>query len=126
MVEEPARAAGREEEIRQIPSLFQRAAAGAGGPRRHRRRRVEQLWVLPGSLTWNLRDIAVKGHLPRSETKRVKKIFDQGFSGLAKVMVVHHNVLDGGTGRMGLARWRSAHKAARYRSGCDSLRARPL
>jgi 3',5'-cyclic AMP phosphodiesterase CpdA len=63
-----------------------------------------------GSLTWNVRDIAVKGHLPRSETKRVKKIFDQAPPGLAKVMVVHHNVLEGGTGRMGLTRWQSAHK----------------
>jgi 3',5'-cyclic AMP phosphodiesterase CpdA len=63
-----------------------------------------------GSLTWNLRDIAVKGHLPRSETKRVKKIFEQAPAGLAKVMVVHHNVMAGGTGRMGLARWKSAHK----------------
>ena len=63
-----------------------------------------------GSLTWNVRDIAVKGHLPRSETTRIKKIFEQAAPGLAKVMVVHHNVLAGGTGRMGLARWRSAHK----------------
>jgi 3',5'-cyclic AMP phosphodiesterase CpdA len=66
--------------------------------------------VAVGSLTWNLRDLAVKGHLPRSETRRVKKIFDGAPPGLAKVMVVHHNVLAGGTGRMGLARWRSAHK----------------
>ncbi len=63
-----------------------------------------------GSLTWNVRDIAVKGHLPRSETKRIKKLFEQAPPGLAKVMVVHHNVLAGGTGRMGLARWRAAHK----------------
>jgi 3',5'-cyclic AMP phosphodiesterase CpdA len=63
-----------------------------------------------GSLTWNLRDLAVKGHLPRSETNRVKKIFAKASAELAKVLVVHHNVLAGGTGRMGLARWRSAHK----------------
>jgi 3',5'-cyclic AMP phosphodiesterase CpdA len=63
-----------------------------------------------GSLTWNLRDLAVKGHLPRSETNRVKKMFAKGPAELAKVLVVHHNVLAGGTGRMGLARWRSAHK----------------
>jgi 3',5'-cyclic AMP phosphodiesterase CpdA len=63
-----------------------------------------------GSLTWNLRDLAVKGHLPRSETRRVQKIFEAAAPGLARVMVVHHNVLAGGTGRMGLARWRSAHK----------------
>ena len=63
-----------------------------------------------GSLTWNIRDLAVKGHLPRSETSRVKKIFAEAPPHLAKILVVHHNVLAGGTGRMGLARWRSAHK----------------
>jgi 3',5'-cyclic AMP phosphodiesterase CpdA len=62
------------------------------------------------SLTWNIRDIAVKGHLPRSETRRVQKIFEAASPDRAKVLVVHHNVLAGGTGRMGLARWRSAHK----------------
>lgn len=64
-----------------------------------------------GSLTWNLRDMAVKGHLPRSETNRVKQIFAQAPPGMAKVLVFHHNVLAGGLSRrMGLARWRSAHK----------------
>ncbi len=64
-----------------------------------------------GSLTWRLRDLAVKGHLPKSETTRVKKIFDAMPPGLAKVMVFHHNVLAGGLSRrMGLARWRSTHK----------------
>jgi len=66
--------------------------------------------VALGSLTWNLRDMAVKGHLPRSETNRVRKIFSKASPDLAKVLVVHHNVLAGGTGRMGLARWRSAHR----------------
>jgi len=64
-----------------------------------------------GSLTLRLRDLAVKGHMPGSETNRVKKIFDAAAPGAAKVMVFHHNVLPGGlSGRMGLARWRSAHK----------------
>ena len=31
--------------------------------------------VALGSLTWNIRDVAVKGHLPRAETDRVKAIF---------------------------------------------------
>ena len=52
----------------------------------------------------------MKGHLPRSETRRVQKIFAAAPPDVAKVLVVHHNVLAGGTGRMGLARWRSAHK----------------
>lgn len=63
-----------------------------------------------GSLTWNLRDLAVKGHLPRSEIRRVQKIFAVAPPAVGKVLVVHHNVLAGGTGRMGLARWRSAHR----------------
>ena len=40
----------------------------------------------------------------------MQKIFASAPPGLVKVLVVHHNVLAGGTGRMGLARWRSAHK----------------
>ena len=64
-----------------------------------------------GSLTLRLRDLAVKGHLPRSETNRVKKIFDAAPPGTARVMVFHHNVLAGSLSRrMGVARWRSAHK----------------
>jgi 3',5'-cyclic AMP phosphodiesterase CpdA len=64
-----------------------------------------------GSLTLRLRDVAVKGHLPRSETNRVKKIFDALPPGAARVLVTHHNVLAGGLSRrMGLARWRSAHR----------------
>jgi 3',5'-cyclic AMP phosphodiesterase CpdA len=71
---------------------------------------VSSYGVAFGSLTWNLRDVAVKGHFPRSETTRVQKIFAAAPPDLAKVLVVHHNVLAGGTGRMGLARWRSAHR----------------
>ena len=64
-----------------------------------------------GSLTWNIRDIAVKGHLPRSETKRVTRIFSRAAPDVARVLVVHHNVLVGGLSRrMGLARWRSAQR----------------
>lgn len=64
-----------------------------------------------GSLTWNLRDVAVKGHLPRSETGRVTRIFAGADPETARVLVFHHNVLPGGLSRrMGLARWRSAHR----------------
>ncbi len=63
------------------------------------------------SLTWNLNDVAVKGHLPRSETTRVKQIFSRAAPGLARVLVIHHNVLAGAISRrMGLARWRDAHR----------------
>jgi 3',5'-cyclic AMP phosphodiesterase CpdA len=64
-----------------------------------------------GSLTWNLRDLAVKGHLPRSETDRVTEVFAKASPGHARVLVFHHNVLPGEVSRrMGLARWRSAQR----------------
>jgi 3',5'-cyclic AMP phosphodiesterase CpdA len=64
-----------------------------------------------GSLTWSLRDVAVKGHLPKAETSRVQRIFSATPPGTARVLVFHHNVLAGTLSRrMGLARWRSAHK----------------
>lgn len=60
--------------------------------------------VSSGSLTWNLRDIAVKGHLPVSETDRLKAVFDRARPGAARVVVMHHNVLPGAISRrMGLA-----------------------
>jgi 3',5'-cyclic AMP phosphodiesterase CpdA len=64
-----------------------------------------------GSLTWNLRDVAVKGHLPRSETDRVAAVFSAAPPEAARILVFHHNVLPGAVSRrMGLARWRSAHR----------------
>jgi 3',5'-cyclic AMP phosphodiesterase CpdA len=64
-----------------------------------------------GSLTWNLRDLAVKGHLPERELIRVRHIFRAAPAGLARVLVVHHNVLRGDLSqRMGLARWREAQR----------------
>jgi 3',5'-cyclic AMP phosphodiesterase CpdA len=72
---------------------------------------VSSYGVALGSLTWNIRDVAVKGHLPRSETDRVAGIFANGPPGAARVLVFHHNVLPGAVSRrMGLARWRSAHR----------------
>jgi 3',5'-cyclic AMP phosphodiesterase CpdA len=64
-----------------------------------------------GSLTWNLRDVAVKGHLPASETARVTKIFAAAPADAVRILTFHHNVLPGGTSRrMGLANWRSAYR----------------
>jgi 3',5'-cyclic AMP phosphodiesterase CpdA len=65
-----------------------------------------------GSLTPRLRDMAVKGHLPRREIERVKAIFARAPAGAARVLVLHHNVLPGKiSGRMGLARWRRAQRS---------------
>jgi 3',5'-cyclic AMP phosphodiesterase CpdA len=64
-----------------------------------------------GSLTLRLRDIAVKGHLPKKEMDRVQGVFHKADVGLARVLVVHHNVLRGEMSkRMGLARWRRAQR----------------
>ncbi len=64
-----------------------------------------------GSLTWNLNDLAVKGHLPASETTRVKAVFDAAPPGVVRILALHHNVLAGDlSGRMGLASWRSTHR----------------
>lgn len=67
--------------------------------------------VALGSLTWNLRDVAVKGHVPRSETNRVKRVFARAPADAARVLVIHHNILPGALSRrMGLAWWRSAQR----------------
>ena len=66
--------------------------------------------VALGSLTWNLNDVAVKGHLPASETSRVTEIFAAAPSDAVRILTFHHNVLRGGISRrMGLANWRSAY-----------------
>ncbi len=64
-----------------------------------------------GSLTWNIRDVAVKGHLPSSETDRVTGTFGKAPGDVARILVFHHNVLPGALSRrMGLARWRATHR----------------
>lgn len=64
-----------------------------------------------GSLTWNQRDLTVKGHLPASETDRLARLFAAEPAGTAKVAVLHHNVLRGEISqRMGLAHWTSAER----------------
>jgi len=65
-------------------------------------------WV---SMTRRLRDIAVMGHLPKSEALRVRDVFSGAAADLARVLVVHHNVLRGEISRrMGLAFWRRAQR----------------
>lgn len=63
------------------------------------------------SMTFNLNDMAVKGHLPRAELYRVARIFESAPADLARVLVLHHNVLRGKISRrMGLSRWRTAQE----------------
>jgi len=66
-----------------------------------------------------IRDIAVKGHLPKREFLRVQQLFAAAPPELARVLVVHHNVLRGEiSNRMGLARWRQAQRRI-VESGAD-------
>lgn len=65
--------------------------------------------VVAGSMTYNLNDMAVKGHLPASETERAGLRFAEESADLLRVLVMHQNLLRGGISRrMGLARWRAA------------------
>jgi len=65
--------------------------------------------VAAGSMTWNLNDMAVKGHLPASEVERARRCFDGAAPGAARVLMLHHNVLRGTISqRMGLAHWKRA------------------
>lgn len=64
-----------------------------------------------GSVTWNQRDLTVKGHLPAAETDRLTRLFAAEPAGTAKVAVLHHNVLRGEiSDRMGLAHWAGAQR----------------
>lgn len=72
-----------------------------------------------GSLTWNLNDLAVKGHLPSAEIARAARYFETAPPGAARIVVMHHNLLRGAiSGRMGLARWRRA-QAELLATGAD-------
>ncbi len=65
--------------------------------------------VVAGSMTPNLNDMAVKGHLPARETDRVANCFSNESPALLRVMVMHQNLLRGRLSRrMGLANWRQA------------------
>ncbi len=62
-----------------------------------------------GSVTWNPRDLTVKGHVTRAALERAGRAFGAGRPGALRVLVVHHNVLKGRLSRRwGLARPRAA------------------
>ncbi len=74
-----------------------------------------------GSLTWNLNDVAVKGHLPAAETTRVTRVFEQASPDVVRILTFHHNVLPGGMSRrMGLANWRAAYRRL-LKTGADVI-----
>ena len=51
--------------------------------------------VLPQTLTWNLRDISIIGHLRRSQIERARREFEASTDGDARVIVMHHNPVKG-------------------------------
>jgi 3',5'-cyclic AMP phosphodiesterase CpdA len=75
--------------------------------------------VALGSMTWNLNDMAVKGHLTSAEADRVSKVFAAAPADAAKYLVLHHNVLPGKISRrMGLAHWKRSQRQI-AESGAD-------
>ena len=63
------------------------------------------------SLTFNPRDMTVKGHLPKKEVTRVKTLFGGAPNEAVRIATLHHNVLRGEISkRMGLSRWRTSQK----------------
>ncbi len=77
--------------------------------------------VAAGSMTWNLNDMAVKGHLPAAEVRRAAEAFRSAPAEDVRVAVLHHNVLRGRISqRMGLSRWKQA-QARLAASGADLI-----
>ncbi len=63
------------------------------------------------SLTFNLRDLTVKGHLSKKEVMRVMTALAGAPPEAVRVVALHHNVLRGALSRrMGLSRWRTAQE----------------
>jgi 3',5'-cyclic AMP phosphodiesterase CpdA len=55
------------------------------------------------TLTWNLRDIGVIGHLSKAQLEHARREFEHSRSGDARVIVMHHNPVRGElSGRHGL------------------------
>ncbi len=64
----------------------------------------------PG-LTSNPRDPGSKGHVDRADVTRVAHVFRDADPDLARIVVMHHNILRGGaSGEMGVARWKQVHR----------------
>jgi 3',5'-cyclic AMP phosphodiesterase CpdA len=51
--------------------------------------------VLPQTLTWNVRDISIIGHLRKSQVERARQEFGRSPDGDARVVVMHHNPVKG-------------------------------
>jgi 3',5'-cyclic AMP phosphodiesterase CpdA len=51
--------------------------------------------VLPATLTWNVRDISIIGHLRRQQIEKARRTFEASPAGDARVIVMHHNPVKG-------------------------------
>jgi 3',5'-cyclic AMP phosphodiesterase CpdA len=51
--------------------------------------------VLPQTLTWNVRDISIIGHLKKSQMERARAEFEKSPETDARVIVMHHNPVKG-------------------------------
>jgi 3',5'-cyclic AMP phosphodiesterase CpdA len=51
--------------------------------------------VLPETLTWNMRDISIIGHLSRSQIERARTEFASSRGDDARIIVMHHNPVKG-------------------------------
>jgi 3',5'-cyclic AMP phosphodiesterase CpdA len=72
-----------------------------------------------GSVTWNPRDLTVKGHLPASELERARVTFSRVSPADCRVLVLHHNVIRGKiSNRWGLSRPEATQRAI-IESGAD-------
>jgi len=72
-----------------------------------------------GSVTWNPRDLTVKGHLPLSELERARIAFTRTDPAQCRVLLLHHNVIRGKiSNRWGLSRPEGTQRAI-IESGAD-------
>src|SRR5204862_1226905 len=51
--------------------------------------------VIARTLTWNLRDISIIGHLSRAQIDHARAEFEASRSGDARIIVMHHNPVKG-------------------------------
>ena len=72
--------------------------------------------LAPGSVTWNPRDLTVKGHIAAAAIARAAGVFAAAGNGSLRVLVTHHNVLKGRISR----RWGLARPLATLRAIAES------
>jgi 3',5'-cyclic AMP phosphodiesterase CpdA len=68
--------------------------------------------ITRGSLTKRFRDLGVIGHVRREDVQRVERTFSNATPGAARIVMIHHNPIQGSiSGRHGLANTSSALRA---------------